>query len=274
MYERTYHAKVLQKENDAPKHKKISWKKILITLSVLVVLALFVFFIRIPQFQVSEVEVDGVNVADPVEVSQFVIAGLEGKYLWVLPKTSILLVSPSRIEEKILKQYPRFKNVSVKRKSMNKMAVSVVEYPGVYLWCHGDEKCSFMDETGVVFAEAPFFSGSAYLKIYGGEVSDYPFEPITDEQLHIVKNIFQKLEVLEIGVTSFRFDDRKITTTFIHHGREVEIYFSDDIDVALETLYIGLRTRPLSDLYNNKTQDLEYFDLRFSNKLVYKFKNN
>lgn len=272
MYERTYHTRVL-KTDDAPRAKRsFPWKRVLGILSIIAVLVGVVLCIRAPRFQVARVVVDGTNVADPEAVSQAVLTDLEGNYLYILPKTSIVLVSTDTIETRIREQFPRFKDVRVERDSMHSLKVTVVEYPGVYLWC--DDACSFMDETGTVFADAPYFSGSAYLKIYSGERQAYPFRPVSTELLATISYLYDRLQSIDITPLSMRLTtEDTLVVSFIHYSTTAIIYFdpTSDVDSALETLYSALRTAPLSRMYHNSSAVLEYLDTRFGNKVIYKF---
>ncbi len=270
MYERTYHAQVLKKDTRTRRH--FPWKKVIIFLSCALIIAAVIIFIRIDRFQIVRVEVKGTAVVDPMDVSQFVLEGLQGKYLWVLPRASIVLVTPRRVQEKIHAQFPRFKDVDVSRKGMSALTVDVVEYPGVYLWC--DERCSFMDETGVVFAEAPYFSGSAYLKIYGGERTAFPFSPLAPASIEQVHVLDKELKVLGIDPIEVHFDaEHKATIVFMHYTHRVELYIDPtrDLEGTLTTLAAGLDAKPFATLYKDAAQVLEYVDARFANKLVYKF---
>ncbi len=272
MYERSYHATVLKSDSAPRAPKRFPWKRVVWIVSVLIVLTGVVLFVRAPQWQVRQVVVEGTSVADPEDISQRVLASLEGNYAYILPRTSIVLVSTKSIEQMIRAQFPRFKEVSVERDSMYSLMVSVVEYPGVYLWC--DEACSFMDETGTVFADAPYFSGSAYLKVYAGERAAYPFRPISGELLKNIAYIYEQLQAIDITPLSMTLTtDDTLTVAFIHYNSTALIYFdpTSDVDRALETLYTALRTAPLSRLYHSSTAVLEYLDARFGNKLVYKF---
>ena len=274
MYERSYHGSVLKKEGSAP--RTFPWKRLGIVVATILLCTGIVFLIRVPKFQVKEVVVEGAFVVDPVEVTDFVLGGLEGNYLFVLPKTSIFLSKPDSIALQVQERFPRFKFVEVKRDSMDSLKVIATEYPGVYLWCDGDDTCSFMDETGTVFADAPYFSGTAYLKVYGGERAVYPFKPLTPAQLALMVLITVKLGAIDIAVTEFSVEDaHTLTARFSHHGNPAAILFEPnrDINEALDVLYSGLRTDPLQKMYHDRTRVLEYLDLRFSNKVVYKFNN-
>ena len=67
--------------------------------------------------------------------------------------------------------------------------------------------------------------------------------------------------------------NHKIDLIFVHNSRPTHIYFDQnrEVDKSLEVLYTGLKTAPLSNMYKNTEKVLEYLDLRFSDKIVYKF---
>lgn len=272
MYERTYRNRVLKTDQQKPEPKKFPWKRVIIVTSIVVVLVGIVVLIKTPRFQVHTIAVVGTNVIDPTDVSTFAINTLDGKYLWVLPKSSVFLVSPDTVASAIKEAFPRFDTVVVDRSGMDSLRVTVTEYPGVYLWC--DDDCSFMDEKGTVFADAPYFSGSAYLKLYIGTREQYPFHPITQSQVQLVAQLKKQLEAIDIIPLSIRFiTDHKITIDFIHHSSHAQIYVdpSENIDTTLETLYSALRTETVAKLYHDPSKTLEYLDVRFANKLIYKF---
>ncbi len=274
MYQTSYQHRVLKSDKEQKVRATVPWKKVILISIIVAFIVGIVLLIRSPRFQIQTVNVVGANVADPQEVSQFVMSTLEGRYLWVLPKTSVILANPDTIEQAIATEYPRFKTVVVDRDSFSSLRVTVTEYPGVYLWCDEVGQCSFMDEQGTVFADAPIFSGSAYLKVYVGSRATYPFHPLTDAQLATVVQIDERLRQMDIEPVIFDFvDTRSLHVTFLHHSGEPALYFdpADDVRVALDTLYTGLRTQPLAKLYHDRSQVLQYIDLRFGNKLVYKF---
>ena len=273
MYERTYNSRVLRTDEKKPvKKKQIPWKRILVVVSIVLVLVGIVFLVRAPKFQVRTVNVVGTSVTDPSDVSEFVLNSLGGTYAWIFPRTSVFLVSNETIAALVKESFPRLKDVTVDRDGMSSLRVTVGEYPGVYLWC--DDACAFMDETGTVFADAPYFSGSAYLKIFVGTREQYPFSPITPQQVVLVAHLKDRLEAIDIIPLSMRFEsEHKLTVGFIHHTRTAQMYFDpkEDIDTSLETLYSGLRTEDVARQYHDSSKVLEYLDVRFANKLIYKF---
>jgi hypothetical protein len=271
MYERTYQSRVLKSDTPTSEQKKFPWKRVVITLGVVTVLAGFVMLTRMPELQVQTIEVSGANVADPEEVMLYAVGLLEGSHLRLLPKKSMLLLDSDMLASRIKAQFPRFNEVVVTRDGATKLQVSVTEYQGAYLWC--DEQCFFMDERGSVFAPAPYFSGNAYVKILIGVRDVLPFVPITDDQLKLVETYRSYLRDISIDPISFRFvSERQLDIAFMHRGGEAVLMVDPlhDVDTTLEALFSALRTEPLQGLYHSG-QVLRYIDLRFENKVVYKF---
>ncbi len=274
MYERTYHKTVLKQDSNAKKQKPFPWKLFLFIVGIVFVVVGIVLLIKLPKFQVSQIHVEGTHVADPMDVSQSVMALLQGQHLWILPKSSIFLVSTSSISHAVLQSYPRFKTIEVTRDSMHSLRVVVSEYTGLYLWCDSDQVCSFMDEQGTVFADAPYFSGNAYLKIYKGERKPYPFDPLDDQERAKIALIQDRLKAIDVEPISFLFiSEHNLSVVFDHSKHDANIIFdpAKDTEAALDILYSALRTEPLSSQYRDASKVLEYLDVRFGNKVIYKF---
>jgi cell division septal protein FtsQ len=281
MYERNYHKKVLQQKAPPEKKRRKRFpvqKALLITVSVLIVTAIIVI-VRLPQLQVTTVDVEGTSVVDPEDVSLFIKTKMEGNYLYIFPKTSMLLVPTATITKWTARQFPRFSTVDVRRKGVHGLVVTVTEHQGVYLWCDTegveDPGCFFMNKEGSVFAPAPFFSGNAYPKIYMGEKQELPFTPLTPAQLQMVQLFLERLPLIGIAPAEFRaMSDRDMSIIFSHNGSDAALIIDPTADTnqTLENLATALNTDPLKSEFKNKAKILEYLDARFSNKIVYKFR--
>ncbi len=275
MYERTYNKQVL-KQHEEPEIKRFPWKRVLIACAIILLAVGFVFLMRIHALQVSEVRVEGTQVTDSEDISRFVLSDMEGMRLHFLPRTNVLLFSATSLEKKITGAFPRLATVSVGRINPHVVSVSVTEYSGMYVWCADIEttNCLFMDEKGVVFADAPYFSGSAYPKVIVGSASELPFTPISSEQLSDMKKIIERMPQVSITPTTFVFaPNNELTVYFNHQGQEATLLFNkkNPIDDSLDTLFSGMRAQQFSGPYHNPAQRLRYIDLRFPNKMVYKF---
>jgi cell division septal protein FtsQ len=275
MYEQTYHKTVLKTDAKNTREKKpVNWKSVMRLLIGATVIAGIIVLIRLPRLQVKTVNVVGANVADPGDISEFVQEQLQGNKLFIFPKTSIFLVSARSLEKNIKKQFPRFQMVSVTRANFSTLTVSVTEFQGIYLWCTDESTCYFMDQNGTAFAPAPYFSGNAYLKIFAGQPQALPFQAVSSAQLNEITLLIGRLSSIAINPEEFHFiNDHELDVDFSHNGHQAQLLFDPTMNVnsALETLYTGLRTDPLMTKFHDASQVLQYIDLRFANRVVYKF---
>ncbi len=276
MYERTYHKTVLKTEAKEDKKKKphINWRLILRILIAAVVVAGIVILIRLPRLQVKNITVVGVNVVDPGDITEFVHQQLQGNRLFILPKSSIFLVPDHALEKNIKKHFSRLQTVYVQRANFSTLNVSVTEYQGVYLWCTDDTTCYFMDQNGVAFAPAPYFSGNAYPKIFTGSIKVLPFQAVTSSQVATIALMRDRLSAIGIDPAEFHFDgEHELDVDFNHKGHPALLKFDPTTSVkdALVALYTGLRTNPLASDFHDPNKVLQYIDLRFANRVVFKF---
>jgi hypothetical protein len=140
-----------------------------------------------------------------------------------------------------------------------------------------------MDTEGYIFDVAPYFSGDVYFKFFGKTSGDAAnpgsplglyFLPINFEQFMSFKE-----NIIKMGV--------KPSALVIKDGDEAELYlsargalidapkilfkFDTDFNTLAENLQAALTTEPLQSDFVKKYASLLYLDLRFDNKVYYKF---
>jgi hypothetical protein len=281
MYERTYHNRVLKQpdEQKSKTRRGFSWKKIL---AVVVMLGCGVgtfFLLRAPRLQITTVDVSGTSVLDEYDISSFVMGSLAGKRAWFFPKTSVFLVSEHALEQTIKKAFSRIETVSVKRNTFHSLAVDIKEYRAVYLWCTDKpDDCYFMDSQGIVYSEAPVFSGTAYPKIItGAPLAALPFQGMSSIDVERVALLEKGLSDINIVPTVFKnVSVHEMEIDFLHNKRVARLLIDPSVPATttLEYIFSGIRAEPLASLFHNSEKVLFYLDVRFSNKVVYKFQTN
>lgn len=178
---RGYQEQLLREKQPAPKRRWKKKKVFLITFVILFFVTGCIMFIRAPFMQVADIEVIGVSATDPGDVRHILETSMSGERLLFIPKTSILFLGERRLVEKLKAEFPRLSAVSIQKVNFHSILVSIQEYEEWALWCDtrgSSENCYFMDLAGAVFSPAPFFSGTAYVKVYKGNVEPLPFEPL------------------------------------------------------------------------------------------------
>lgn len=251
-----------------------------------IVVAVFVGFgllARIPQLQVSVGNYENIIVTNTEDVTKSLMEYFNERFLY--PKSNRLWFSNRRAEKYIETKFPRIASVDVSLLK-SKLSISGEEREGRYLWCGNvvvpvrlDTPCYFVDHTGFIFDIAPYFSGTSYLRLYGGVANDTPIgsQAFSSE-------IFELHEVMDKTLKSFGLKIQAIvllpenqiefllsSNNTITQAPKVKYYLVNDSDIVIQNIQEALKQENvLLDITTNYDR-LEYLDTRFKNQIVYKF---
>src|SRR6185369_2504360 len=269
------------------RRRKIFLNKILISIfSLIVIFAGLAYISRISVLNIKDTEVAGNKVIDAEAIKSAVSRVTSGNYLWLFPRTNILFYPQSNIKVALIEEFKRLENVDLSIKNYKILKVSVTEREGVYTWCgdvpsesNNESKCYFMDKSGYIFDEAPFFSGDVYFKFYGKlDLKDDSPLGANFSPENFSKLVSFKKSLEDIGLKPevlYTNDDGSIRIFLpIQKGsREPYIVLDadDDFQTSAENLELALSTEPLLSDFKNKYSSLEYIDLRYGNKVYYRF---
>lgn len=225
-----------------------------------------IFLSRYSKILISEIKVEGAVVVSPDDLKKNVEEKISGQYLYVFPRRNALLYPKNLILKSILADFPRVESVKVARSGWQTLIVSIEERKPSALWCAGDRasqpsSCFFFDSTGFIFDHAPDFSGSTYLRYYGG-ITGTPIGQIFTPKLPFpdIKNIltFLSSQNLPIAHVVTRDYDYDLETS---DGRRILINPEQSVPKTLDNLSVILKQR------KNATTSWQYIDLRFGNKI-------
>lgn len=262
-------------------------KILLFILAFLVVFFLLAYISRLPSLNISAIEINGNKAVETDTIKASVQKEIEGKYLWLFPRTNIFLYPKKDIEKNLSNQFTRLNDVNLSIKNSKILEVKLTERVALYTWCGivlpetaPNQKCYFMDEDGFIFDEAPYFSGGVYFKFYGTTnlEGNVPSSGYFSEQNFKKLISFKKaLENIKLKPVALYIQDDGDVTILLSGGikssePEIILKVDSDIQKVAENLEAALTTEPLQSNFKNKYSSLLYIDLRLNNKVYYKFK--
>lgn len=253
-------------------HRKKKRLKIVLSFFACAVLFAGVLaFFHAPFFKVKEIGIKGNNSLS-IEVLRDKITGhLKGSYYGVLPRGNIFLIPEKEIKKDILIGIPRVKKVQLDRKLFfGNLAVEITERQNGGILCRR-ETCSFVDEDGFVFEKAPYFSGNIYLRFFDERVSSSS-DIATGENLLSSGEFKKLLEFKELALKK-----RVNVSEIVLKKEEIyEIHTVEGWRILMNSrrvandFFVNLATT--LDEIKDERPKLDYIDLRFGNKIFYKFK--
>ena len=238
--------------------------KIFLSLTVIaLVFGGLVYISRIFSLNINTVTITGNKFLEAEAIKKIAEKKIAEKYLWFFPKTNILLYPKSDIENELRKELKRLKDINLSLKDTKTLEIAVTERVASYVWCgntppEGESeekpKCNFLDSSGYMFDESPYFSGEVYFKFYGADLSQVNFDKLIS---------FKKTsEVMGLKPAAFFIGENKNIKMLLSPENSLstkpEIVFKADADfeTVAENLQVALSTEPMKSNFKNKYASL------------------
>ena len=245
---------------------------VFISLGIFVVVAGLASFLLSKYFWVKHVEITGLSRAPETEVRAGIDQWLQAKrflYPWRKP---LWLLSAQDLTKEMKSLFPVIKEVVVSRAWPDSLKITFEEYDAWGVLCQGEpETCYWIDRAGVVFESAPAFSGLIVPKI-----RDQRGHGITPGSTQLSQNFMHLITYFNERA---RGDDTLQSLQFTIGEQDATVHATTRAgwdmllleDTNPETAYKNLRTT-LDQEIKERVGELDYIDLRFGNRIFYKFR--
>jgi len=251
------------------------------------VLALFILLLHKPFFQVSEIKVRGTHVVHPHDVGIKVQDILSKKKLWLVPLDSWITLPDKKIKKDLYASFDRIKDVRTSVHNFDTFIIDIDEWEPAFLWCNIDEvelvrSCWFMDEQGHIFSKAPYFSPGVYpmfvtpASSLDAVLGEKKIDPEILDQVLVIYNMLEDknstVETITFGEEmDIVFTLQKLQGTLLE-DTELLITRTMSVDILAQNLELLLDHTSFKEKFETNAELLEYIDLRFDGKLLFKFK--
>ena len=253
------------------KRQQIFLKGILILLGFVAAGGLVLAAFYIPSLRLSSIVIEGLSPAETKILREEIEQILSQKYFYVFPKDNFILFPKEKVEI-LLKAKPRLREFLMEREFPSTLKIFLKERETWAVWCQKDAKksCLFLDAEGFAFGAAPAFSGTAVLKIIDERneefigkniMSSAQFQKLAALVERLPRRAKEEVSAIEIKISGNTFRLHLKSGWYITTDEET------DVDRALENLALALN----SEIKESRAK-LEYVDLRFPDKVFYRYK--
>lgn len=253
------------------------------------------YLLRLPYWRVETITITGGYAIQEAWVKKAVEGALEGNVAYLLPRAQIFLVDAKNLTIELKKKFPLAEFIDVKKIYPRKLAIAIRERTFWGIFCNGliDDisplphsasstpaaqpvlpqaiSCAYIDKNGFAYEKAPSSSGTLIMKIRS-DISDFSLSSqVVDSSLMQKVSLFADilLKTVSESATGFEFFSKVPSEFRVVTSRGYRIFVKKDDDFAkvaktLKTVLdreIGARRARLS-----------YIDMRFGNKVFYKFR--
>lgn len=237
---------------------------------------------------INHIVINGTKIISASEMESFIDDKLSGKYIYLFARSNSLIYPKDEIYNDLLKTFPRIETLKINRNHWNTLQISITERFGSYLYCGEKvpeiksdigENCYFLNSDGYIFDKAPYFSGDVYFKYYvslpldSNILGQHIFDP---ERFHAFTRFIDGITLLNFTPIYLVVEEDGIHSLYLANRSGVtspKIIFKseDDLAVILNNLSTAMSKTEFANEINSKYATLLYIDLRFKNKVLYKF---
>jgi hypothetical protein len=247
------------------------------------------FFSDDKHIVIDNITITGTHIINQDDVKSEIYKDISGKYIYLFSKSNSLIYPRKQIYNDLRLKFPRIETLSISRQGLKTLHVDISERTGSFLYCGTDvpqnseqigENCYFINNDGYIFDRAPYFSGNVYFKYYttseGNEENPLGQQMISVDQFHRITRFIDKISSIGFKPIYIVLGQDGIDHLYLNHGENntiPEIIFkdNDDLDLIQDNLSIAMRKNEFANEINSKYNTLLYIDLRFNNKVLYKF---
>lgn len=231
-----------------------------------------VYYATSDAFQVSDIKLTGLSETPEVDVRQRIDALFSQKILFFIPANAIWLVDTAALARDLETEFPTIERATVNKSWPKGIDVVIQEYSGWGVLCHGDpEECFWIDRAGVAFDHAPGFSGLIVPKIRDLRNREFTLgqRQLSAKLMNIITYFDERASsntYLQSLIFTIDAENQTIRMT-TRAGWDVLLLEDTDPTAAYKNLTIAL-----NEEIQSKARNLAYIDLRFGNRIFYKFK--
>lgn len=235
----------------------------------------------LPETSIKQIQVVGNRTVPEEDVRAYIESRLQGGYLSVFSRANVFLFQPSVVEKELMDAFKKIEEANVSRDGLRSVRVDINERKPYYLWCGArslvstQDGCYFLDIDGYAFAPAPYFSGHVYFEFQkqfnAGSMDPIGTHFLPTEEFKRLIGFRNALRALDIYPDTLAIDENGDYIFVLAGNTRIIFNPAQDFDLLFNNLLATFDTEQFKGKKIENTS-LEYIDLRFKNKVYYRFK--
>lgn len=221
---------------------------------------------------IRDISIENNTFTKTTEIEQIVGAHLEGNYFLGFARDNFALFPRGKIDSTLREKYSSIESVKIRLKNLHSIKIIISEYEPIATWCDRAEKerCYFVNSQAKIFLEEPLVHTYNLITLRDS-VEGRPIGN-TYESKDFLEGIVlfnDLLESADLNITNVSTEDGETFILKTGSGLELFIDKSDPIKTVFENL---LTVIDQEAIHKEQFRNIEYIDLRFGNKVIYKLK--
>jgi len=262
--QKSYNNPRLVKEK-VQRQKKL--KKVLLYFALGIILGLLIVVFFSPVFQIKEVDIVGINKISSEKFKTIVDDYRFERKFFIFSRNNLLLFSKKALKNKIGESY-LLDTVKIDKDFRSRLVIEVIEKDAKIIWITNN-KCFHLDETGQAIESCEGGELNNFIKIYDDLNVDVNIGQYAVDK-EILGYLLRCNELLGMQITAdvyhINHDGPYSIRIETNESYDILINFELSCDAQFKRFFALIK----GDEVSKKIETIQYFDLRFGEKIYYK----
>lgn len=262
------------------KRKRMILKAVLFLIAFGMFFFVVVGFFYLPFFKIKKIEIRGNNFVGAEILIDTARSIINEKYWKIFPQDNIFIIPKEKILKELSVKFKRIKKIKIDRNFPSAISIKIEERSNAAL-LRERENCAFIDENGYVFERASCFSGGIFINFFDerNAVKTATTTSVRDINKILGANLLNEEEfkkIMDFAKLSAKTGDG-VVRVVLKKENNYEIYTKEGWKMILnnknnpQAAYLNLTTA-LESTIKEERRKLDYIDLRYGNKIYFKYK--
>lgn len=221
----------------------------------------FLFFSDL--LKIKNIEVKGNQKLGAEEVKSALLSEISKKILLFIPK-NVFLINFDKLSYDISEKFPEIEKVSIKLNLPDTVSAEIIEKTPNGCWCK-DSDCFYFDKYGIPYQKNN--NCANLLTIISDKKPEISKQVVSESGLADISKIYNE-SINQADIKDIAVYDDKIV---LEAKQGWKAYFKPNNDIPGQI--VNFKTIMSQKVGDSKISQLDYVDLRFGNKVFFKFKN-
>lgn len=236
-----------------------------------------VYVVNLDVFMLRDIGVFGGSEADHAIVRVVVNEILGGFSLGFISKRNTFFISQKHLSEALGERLFHVADISVSRRGFTDLRITLTPRVGVAEWCpsesSGRPQCYLVDRDGIAFATS---TGETPITLFGLITAPQPIREsyLSRDRFYTLRSVLDGLRGLEISPRAVVASSADDVSIVLPDEARVMLDVNHSAAAALAALQAVIAERTLSVERGTFAPAVEYVDLRFRNKVIYRLRSH
>lgn len=218
-------------------------------------------------FLIKKLEVKGQKDIPEIFISEMIGKQEKKRRFWIGEQANLILFDKNEAI-KTISQIVDLEKITIKKNLPDKLIIDIEEKKPVLVLI-ANNKYYYLDKSGVAIREVNFFSINPYLVVVYNQKNEIPSIGqliIEDKKINFIFELLEKLPS-DIKILPFEISSNKMEVLTLKSKDGWRAIFDpkQELDAQLQNLNLILKNKPAEDI-----KKIDYFDLRFTDRIYYK----